>query len=238
MADDDLDDNFRDKLVAIGKGGAGLIPLIGGPLAEIIGVVVPGQRADRIVSYLRSVESRVNLMGLELQELLESVEKIDLLEEGGFQAARALSRERIEQIAEAVTQGLASADSELVRRKRLIRLLGELDDDEIALLNAYGRSYAGSDRNAFDSINRPSPIHLRSSNEERENDRLYKAGQAALLRLDLLEKKYGSVRRGETPEFDTSKGDFQHSVQISHLGRMLLKEIGLTTPFDQNRTEI
>src|SRR3546814_9874023 len=44
---DGLDDNFRDKLVALGKAAAGLVPIAGGPLAEIVGAVVPGQRADR-----------------------------------------------------------------------------------------------------------------------------------------------------------------------------------------------
>ncbi len=45
---DGLDDDWKDRLVAIGKGVASFVPLAGGPLAEIIGSVIPGQRADRI----------------------------------------------------------------------------------------------------------------------------------------------------------------------------------------------
>ncbi|BBI51134.1 hypothetical protein HORIV_35550 [Vreelandella olivaria] len=56
---DGLDDKLVDKLVSLGRGASGLIPMVGGPLAEIIGNVIPGQRADRIAKYLRALcESR------------------------------------------------------------------------------------------------------------------------------------------------------------------------------------
>src|SRR3546814_4999617 len=56
---DGLDDNFRDKLVALGKAAAGLVPIAGGPLPEIVGAVVPGQRADRIATYLRQLATQI-----------------------------------------------------------------------------------------------------------------------------------------------------------------------------------
>ncbi|WP_337829249.1 hypothetical protein [Pseudonocardia sp. TMWB2A] len=230
---DNLDDQLRDQLVVIGKGVASLIPLVGGPLAEIIGVVVPGQRADRIVEYLRKLASRVDELDAHVKDrLAANADKIDLIEEGGYQAARATTQQRIEQIVEAVSRGLKADDSDIIRRKRLLRMLSELDDDQVSLLNAYGRSFAGIDRNAFDVINRPNPIHLGSTPEEIEQDNLYQLGRESLLKLGLLEKQYSSPSRGQSPEFDTRKGDFKHSVQISGLGRMLLKEIGLETPFD------
>ena len=52
---DSLDDNLRDKLVAIGKGIAGALPLAGGVVAEVVGMAIPGQRADRIAAYLRAL---------------------------------------------------------------------------------------------------------------------------------------------------------------------------------------
>jgi len=59
LSHDDLDDKLVDKLVSLGKGASGLIPMIGGPLAEIIGNVIPGQRADRVAKYLRALSIRV-----------------------------------------------------------------------------------------------------------------------------------------------------------------------------------
>lgn len=230
---DPLDDDYRDQLVSIGKGVAGLVPLIGGPLAEIIGVTVPNQRADRIATYVRALDRRIEDLHEELRaSLSKSAPKIDLIEEGGYQSARATSKERIDQIAEAVGRGLAEDDADVIRRRRLLVMFGELDDDEVALLNAYGRSYGGADRNAFDSINRPEPVSLGSGPGPLERNRLYEAGKEHLLRLGLLERDYGTVKKGQTPEFDPKVGDFKHRIQISHLGRMLLKEIGMATPFD------
>lgn len=229
-----LDEDFRDQLVAIGKGAVSLIPLIGGPLAEIIGVSVPQQRADRIATYVRALGDRVQ--GLEAQVrdgLSASKPKIDLIEEGGYQAARAISPERIGQITEAVARGLEENDADVIRRRRLLVILGELDDDEVALLNAHGRSYAGADRTAFSSINRPERPHMQSTIEVREADRLYQVGKEHLLRLELLKRNYGSIKKGQVPEFDAGVGEFKHTVEISYLGRLLLKEIGMPTPFDQ-----
>ena len=234
---DKLDDNWKDKLVAIGKGAAGVVPMVGGPLAEIVGMVVPGQRADRIAAYLRGLAVRVDGLEEELKRgVASNVEKVDLIEEGGYQAARATSGNRIDQIIEAVARGLSEDDAEVIRRKRLLLIFGELDDDEVILLNAYGRSFAGADQRAFEHVNRPSPAHLQSSTVDIEKDRLYQAGKEHLIRLGLLKKNYGSVKKGQMPDFDSSQGDFRHSVGISLLGRMLLKEIGMITPFDEQQS--
>jgi hypothetical protein len=64
--------------------------------------------------------------------------------------------------------------------------------------------------------------------------KLYDAGRDHLLRLGLLRKNYPRPRRGEQPEFDAQNGDFKHNVEISYLGRMLLRAIGQAPPFDQD----
>jgi hypothetical protein len=235
---DGLGENFRDRLVAIGKGAASFVPIAGGPLAEIVGAVIPGQRADRIVAYLRALSARFAALEADMQQAVaENATKIDLIEEGGFQAARATSTERIGQIVEAVARGLGENDTDVIRRKRLLVLFGELDDDEVALLNAYGRSYAGGDDDAFERINRPDPTHMQSTRTDMDRERLYEAGREHLLRLDLLKRNYGSVRKGQLPDFDANKGDFKHIVEVSYLGRMLLSEIGLKIPFDDESGE-
>jgi hypothetical protein len=231
---DRLDDDLRDRLVAIGKGAVSLVPIAGGPLAEIVGAVIPGQRADRIVAYLRALSERFAAFeaGVQLAVAKNAV-KIDLIEEGGFQAVRATSKERISYIVEAVWRGLEENDAEVIRRKRLLLLFGELDDDEIALLNAYGRSYGYADPDAFDHIQRPDPTHMQSSLRDIDREKLYEAGADHLLRLNLLKRNYGSVKKGQLPDFDARNGHFRHTVEVSYLGRMLLKEIGLITPFDE-----
>jgi hypothetical protein len=233
---DQLDNHYVDHLAAIGRSVASVVPFAGGLLAEVVGTVIPGQRADRIAAYLRELNTRVELLADQVKAgLASNAEKIGLIEEGGFQAARATSSNRISQIVEAVARGIAEEDAEIVRRKRLLLILGELDDDEIGLLNAYGRSYGGMDRLAFESVSRPMPVHMQAPPSLFEQNELYEAGVSHLSRLQLLSKNYGHVKRGEMPPFDPQTGDFKHTVEISLLGRMLLTEIGLQTPFDASR---
>ncbi|MFC0268560.1 hypothetical protein [Kushneria aurantia] len=233
---DGLDENLDDQLIAWGKAAAGLIPVVGGFVGEMIGIVIPAQRSDRIVAYLRGLKERLDHMDEEFQRSIRNnAEKIDLIEEGGYQAARATTAERINLIVEAVARGLTAEESEVVRRKRLLVLFGQLDEDEAAILNAYGQSYGrGRDpEDPFAGINRPRPPRIGGSQEDVDANSLYEIGIAHLTRLGLLKKNFGSLKKGQTPTFDPQKGDFEHRVEVSTLGRLLLKEIGRPTPFDQ-----
>ncbi len=59
----------------------------------------------------------------------------------------------------------------------------------------------------------------------------YKLGEQNLLKLGLLQRKYDNVKRGEYPPFDAQAGGFKSRIDISYLGRMLLKEAGIDLPY-------
>lgn len=235
MPDDNaLDENVWDELAFGVKVIGSLIPVVGGPLVELITRKIPNQRAERVVTYLRFLEERIASIESERRTHdLRDPERVDLIEEGAFQSARATSTERIERIANLVANGLETGEANLVRRKRLAKLLGEIDDDELAILNAHGQSYGTGDWSVWDKVNRPEPAHMQSTLAEIDADKLYQAGEKHLLRLGLLQKIYTTVRRGEMPEFDARKGDYKHRVEISYLGRMLLRAVGQPSPFDE-----
>lgn len=229
---DGLDNNLRDKLVATGRALAGIAPWCGGALGEILTAVIPGQRADRIVAYLRQLSVRIDQLEESVQlEIVASPAKVELIEEGGYQAARALSADRVSQIVEAVANGITSDEADVIRRKRLLKLFGELDDDEVALLNAYGRNYANRDEEAWEKANRPDPAHMQSAREDVDRERLFEAGRSHLTRLGLLREKVTTDRSG-APHFDKNAGDFKRRTEIAYLGRLLLREVGMSTPFD------
>ena len=229
---DELDANLRDRVAAATKIASSLIPLIGGPLGEAIVERIPRLRQDRIVTYLRQLNERIETLEKErVEHILADVEKIDLIETGGHLAARATTSKRLAQITEVVFRGLCAEQTDFVRRKRILRLLGEVDDDEILLLNAYGQSYAhGMGSGAWDAIDRPAPAHIGYSPEEMDRDKLYELGNQHLLQLGLLERKFDNVKQGEYPPFDAQSGGFKSRLQVSHLGRMLLKEAGIDLP--------
>lgn len=241
---DELDNSFRDHLVAVGKAAVSSVPGldgVGGLIGEVVTSFIPNQRTDRIVKYLRDLSSKVESLDEELQaQIAKDAEKIDLIEEGGYQAARATSSERIDQIVTAVTNGLSADRSSIIRRKRLLRTFGELDEDEVALLYAYGKAYGRGmgDEDPFESIDQPRQPHLNSSGSEITRYNLFTNGKEHLKQLNLLRKNYGNTKKGELPEFDSRAGDFKHSLEISILGRLILTEIGMPTPFDEERNEL
>ena len=149
---DQLDSDWRDRAALVTKVAASLVPVVGGPLAEVVTEVIPRLRQDRIVEYLRELDARLAILEQENVDcFLASAEKIDLIESGGHLAARATSSERISRLAEIVFRGLKTDETNLVRRKRLLGLFGEIDDDEFLLLNAYGQSYGGEGSQAWDA---------------------------------------------------------------------------------------
>ena len=229
---DQLDKNWRDNIALVTKAAASLVPVIGGPLAELITEAIPRLRQDRIVEYIRQLNARLETLKKEkVEHILTDVEKIDLIESGGFLAARATTSDRITKIAEIVFRGLREDEIDLIRRKRLLDLFGEIDDDEFLLLNAYGQSYGDLVSNAWDSVDQLRPPTMGSSQEEIDRSELYKLGEQNLLRLGLLRHNYGHVKKGEYPPFDAQTGGFKSRIDISPLGRMLLKEAGIDLPY-------
>ena len=98
-------------------------------------------------------------------------EAVDLVESGGHLAARATTSERISRIAEIVFRGLEADEASLIRRRRLLALFGEIDDDEFVLLNAYGQSYGGDGSEAWDAVDRPeagSPRFVQGTARQRQ----------------------------------------------------------------------
>ena len=201
------------------------MPVIGGPLAELITERIPRMRQDRIVEYLRQLNARLETLEKEkVEQILTDVEKIDLIESGGFLAARTTTSDRITKIAEIVFRGLREDEVDLIRRKRLLDLFGEIDDYEFLLLNAYSQPYP------LERIDRPPLTTVGSSEKEIDSAELYNLGEQKLLRLGLLRRNYDGVKTGEYPPFDVFAGDFEYRIGISYLGRMLLKEVGIDLP--------
>ena len=97
---DDLDSGSVDYSVALARGAAGLVPIVGPLLAEIIGVTIPEQRSDRIAKFVRKLDCRLKAVEeCLLESKLNDDDFTDLIEEGIRQAARSLSDERRSYIA-------------------------------------------------------------------------------------------------------------------------------------------
>lgn len=137
----DLDINSVDAGVAMGKGLVGaLVPLIGAPLAELVGFAIPKQRLDRVVEVLNKVQSDVN----DLKAFIEKAstpEGTDLVDEAIRQSTRAFTKERREYISNLLRNNLTKEEIKHDQKKKLFYLLNQLKDHEIIHLKNYSFRY-------------------------------------------------------------------------------------------------
>ncbi len=74
---------------------ASYVPSIGPFLAQVIGVVIPNQKMDRLVAFARVLGDRIKYLEDDIVKLrTETPEFTDLLEDGLVQASRALTDEQ------------------------------------------------------------------------------------------------------------------------------------------------
>jgi wyosine [tRNA(Phe)-imidazoG37] synthetase (radical SAM superfamily) len=141
----DTEINRRDIIVSASKAVASFIPYVGPFMAEIIGVVIPNQRWDRISEYVRILNEKV----VNLEEKINNQESVDLLEDSLLQSARALTRERKEYIASMLKNGLMKEEQTHAEKKKLLSILGELNDIEIIFLKYYSLNLGIGQKHPF-----------------------------------------------------------------------------------------
>ncbi|MDE0010406.1 MAG: hypothetical protein OXU36_04640 [Candidatus Poribacteria bacterium] len=219
----------NDRIASALKATLGAIPYLGPLAAEIVGNLIPNQRVERIVSFVRALEAKIDPEErAKVQAKMLEEKSIDLMEDGFLQAARALSEERIEYIASLVKNGLTDEDSEHIAYKKLLSILAELNDIEVLILTSYsgGIMQQRDFQRKHQGIVTAPPVHLGSSQEEVDKHAIYEAHKANLAHLGLLKIRFRQPRRGESPEFDDKTGMMKASgYDITDLGRLLLRSI-------------
>ena len=208
-----MKNKMGDIAIILGKTALGSIPTVGPLVAEIIGNLIPDLRFKRIFSLLEALELKIDPEEKEKIEARMLEEKsIDLMEDGFLQAARALSEERVEYIASLLKNGLTDEDLQQNAYKRLLFLLGEINDIEVITLKAY--SLYGTEQQDFWEKHREvligEPLRFPTSREKVDQNAIHKTYRLNLVRLNLLEV------RSEQPS---------QSYEITSLGRLLLRSI-------------
>ena len=154
---------------------------------------------------------------------------VDLMEDGFLQAARALSEERIDYIASLLKNSLTDEELEHIAYKKLLAILGDINDIEVLLLKYCSRPTIGW-REEFRSKHREAltktVVSLSSSQEEVDKAAIYESYETNLARLGLIKMRFRKPMRGESPKFDEKTGMMESSgYDITSLGRLLLRSI-------------
>jgi len=220
-----------DVATIIGKGLVGAIPFVGPLVAEIVGATIPNQRIDRIALTLRLLERKIEEKDkAKVEERITSPESIDLIEDGFLQASRALSDERKEYIASLLKNGLTDDDLERFEYKKLLAILGELNDVELVHLKSHIMRRGQPDHEEFwekhqETLKAPL-VYMQSPQEDIDRNAIFQTYKTHLVGLGLLKPRFKKPRKGESPEFDEKTGMLKaQGYDITSLGRLLLRSI-------------
>lgn len=228
---DALKPNLRDHLTAAAKGALGAVPIAGNLLAEIAGEIIPNQRIDRLVRFAEELDSRLSALTQDfLRSQLGDENFTDLIEESMRQAARAVTDERRQYIANLVTNSLTRQSIDYIGSKHILRLLGELNDIEVLWLRYYLYAPLGGDEEfrATHAEVFEAPVETLGAGDSQGQESALQAGyQAHLAQLNLLSSRYVvNAANGQT-QFDSRTGAPKFaSYEITDLGRLLLREVG------------
>ena len=218
-----------DVATAFIKGLVGAAPLVGPLLAEAVGTVIPDQKLDRIIAFAKVLNDRIGYLEQEtLKAKARSEEFNDLLEDGLTQASRALTPDRRSYIASLLVNSISTEDLSHVERKKLMWLLGELNDAEILTLKYH--SLLPNERRAFAQVHKElfEPIHrsLGAPQENVDKGAMRDSFRNRLLELGLLEPEYKRTAKGQVPEFDERTGRVKATgLKVTALGKLLLRSV-------------
>lgn len=225
--------NAIDLIAALTKASVSLFdPNLGPYLAELVGMVIPNQKVDRLIKYVAELDKRLTHLEKEpLPAQIQDETFTDLMEEGLRQAARSISDERREYIASLVANGIASTEIEYHESKHLLKLLGELSDIEMILLRFYLNTEFGRDEEFREKHqNVISPISRSTGQDQIVNDKraIHDSYKDHLSQLGLLIKKIKTEHKTGQPVIGKWSGIFDVAgYQITPLGRLLLRRVGL-----------
>lgn len=227
----ELENSDRDALVAAIRSTVSIVPGIGGPMAEILTRVIPGQRLDRVCTFLTELSVRIqDVEGLVRDNKYFS----DLFEDSVHQAARALSESRNSAIATFLGKCTTVDLQSYEMKKKIFQILKELTDQDIEVLASYTSSdYMRLEQKFWHEIASNGEYERMSDEEKYEHDAalsLFDAHHEVLERFGLLLQQFEVIVDGPNnriiPYINSSTGrSTTKGFRITALGRLLLSSI-------------
>ena len=131
----EINSNASDRVATLVRGIIGVAPYVGPMLAEAITSVIPNQKLDRIITFIKVLNDQVKYIEEDVLKVkIQTEEFTDLLEDGLNQASRALTDDRKQYIAALLKNSLSKDELSHLGKKKLLSILNELNDVEIILL--------------------------------------------------------------------------------------------------------
>ncbi|MFM7574748.1 MAG: hypothetical protein ACKO4S_16700 [Snowella sp.] len=193
--------------------GLGAVAIVGPFAVEAFNLLIPNQRQSRVEKLLKILSSKIcNMSEKEVEQRFHTPEFLDIFEDCISQAVRAVSDDRLENLASVLEKSLTDEQIKYLQNKRLLSILSELNDVEVIILQSYGYMNPNTSefRDQHKSIFQNAVIHGDTSQKEQEENAMYINYRDHLINLGLI----GPHRLGESQLF------------LTQLGKMLLKILG------------
>ncbi|HPI41903.1 MAG TPA: hypothetical protein PLJ21_13930 [Pseudobdellovibrionaceae bacterium] len=222
-----LNENKTDKLVKTINATFGEIPIIGGALVELLSSVIPNQRIDRMVEFIKILNEKLTSQE---QELLKS-QILDenfngLLQDVIDSTIKTIGKERKNHFAKIVQSGLTSNKQELIELRLITRILKEINDIEMIILK-YHSIRTSNESSIFLQKNRnileSERLFVGASKEQEKQHFMYKGYLYHLVSLGLLDVNYEvkeeSNRISDKSEFKINSKNHK----ITEFGKMIVE---------------
>lgn len=226
MNKEDLHTNKMDIITSTVATATSYIPIAGGALSEIIRMVIPNQREDRIVKFLTNIDKR-------LSELEITVEKLQSIfnntKYGGFtfECLRDVVNDKFEEkmvyYQNLYITGITSEEQEMLNMSNLMRLVSDMEYKEILYLKFYYyANYANNQKikTIQQLLNQGSitPNYtMKMKQNELDNETYKQITLNSLVNKGLLERKIEYVGKNRREKI---------KYKITSLGKLLLRKIG------------
>lgn len=226
----DLETNKRDIIVSTASAATSLIPIIGGTLSEIIHCTIPKQREDRIVTFLKEVDARLNELNITVNQLNNIFEN-NQYGVFTFDCLKTVANEKYEDklkyYKKLYINGLTSKEDEMLNNYNVMMIISDMSFKEILFLKAFYYSFISLHQKEKQEILNKlkiltlTPIYTNKMTQEESDKETYKQ-----MIINSLEKK-GLLNKKITQEklFDRHVS-YKETYEISHLGILILRKIG------------
>ncbi|GAA4178830.1 hypothetical protein [Shinella granuli] len=221
--------NAWDAVAFLARSGLGAVPVAGAFLSEVVSTLIPNQRSARVEAYIKALSERLDaVIDNEAMRDLANPWKIDLFEEGAFQAARAVTDQRREYIVSVVSRGLTGDDLAAADARTILSIIKELDERQILILARYLPQYGwGSDyyKQHAAVLDISEPLTMGSSQQTLTKRAYYDHAVSKLVALNLLKE---SFRTGEyqLPKLDHNGRPEVSNRTLARLGAQVLEHLG------------
>lgn len=250
----DLGPNVNVGALAIKLGLSALGP-VGAIVGELIAEQLPNYRFARLEACVLAIQEHLaDLDPSFVRKRMTEPILVDLVEDGLRSGAYASSSDRIAQIARLVADGVRGADIQVQDRRFILKMLNELNDIEVLLLESKAMGWAdAAERDAFWEKHRDA-LHRRHSTLGYnppgvvEAEAVSDAYELHLERLGLVERRShpfrlptGSERSPEKVfqaiEQHLADRSPHYWLDPSPFGRVFLRAIGLSDGLEAARAK-